>query len=296
MRIANHRLTDHWFGMSKDVGGALADLRFIVMHYTAGGSGIGSRDYMMKSPGEKGAAAGTNRYASAHLVVDRDGSLWQIVPFNRKARHAGTSQWKGLSLLNRYSIGIEIANYGWLDRQGDGSYRRSDTPRFDAGDVTIGPMPSGTDVKGWENYPSVQLHTVEQVTEVLLGKYPSIVEVVGHQEISPGRKFDPGPAFPMERFRNLVDGRGPGALGNVRGATERPALRYRTITSLNIRGGPGPEFALLDASPLPTGTRLVAIDEQPPWIFVRLGGDGPDEFESDEGVKGWVHGRYVQLV
>lgn len=294
MRIVKHRLADHWFGMSKDIGGALTDLRFIVMHYTAAGSGAVSRDYMMKSPTEKGAKSGTKRYASAHVVVDRDGTPWQIVPLNRKARHAGRSQWRGLESLNSYSIGIEIANYGWLDPQGDGSYKRSDTPRFAAGDVTISSMPGGTEVKGWENYPAVQLDAVQHVTESLLAKYPSIIEVVGHQDISPGRKFDPGPAFPMQRFRNLVDGRGAGALENERSVIQRPEPSYTTTARLNIRAGPGLDCEPLDVSPLPTGTSVIAIDEQPPWIFVSL----TDTIESRiaEEVKGWVHSRYLRLL
>lgn len=294
MRIVRHRLAEHWFGLSKDVGGALTDRRFIVMHYTAAGSGAASRDYMMKSPAEKGAASGTRRYASAHVVVDRDGTLWQIAPFDRKARHAGRSRWKGLESLNSYSIGIEIANFGWLDPQGDGSYKRPDTPRFAARDVMIGPMPGGTEVKGWENYAAAQLDTVERVTEALLGKYPSIIEVVGHQHISPGRKFDPGPAFPMQRFRNLVDGRGTGALETERSAIERPELRYTTTARLNIRGGPGLKYETLDVSPLPIGTSLNAIDEQPPWIFVGLA-ERSESREADD-VKGWVHRRYLQLI
>ena len=176
--------------MSKDIGGELHAPRFIVMHYTAGGSGVASRDYMLKSPTQKQRLTGAagKVYGSAHIVIDRDGSVWQIVPFNRKARHAGRSSWRGLESLNRYAIGIEIANYGWLNQQGDGSYKRSDTPRFDAGQVTVAPMPSGSAVMGWENYPTAQLEAIERVSRGLLAAYPSIGEILGHQEIAPGRK------------------------------------------------------------------------------------------------------------
>lgn len=289
-KIKNHRFTDFWFGRSKDVGGPLTDLRFIVMHYTAGGSGAASRDYMMKSPSEKARVLGASKkvYASAHIVVDRDGTVWQIVPFNLKARHAGTSQWKGLTSLNRYAIGIEIANYGWLDKQGDGSYKRSDTPRFQAENVTIAPMPNGTEIKGWENYASEQLDAVERVTRALLDKYPSISQVLGHQEIAPRRKFDPGPAFPMQGFRNLLDNRGLGALENERGVEERPPERFVTTTRLNIRGGPGNEFERLAESPLPHGTELVKQDEEGVWYMVSLA--------DDPTISGWVHSRYTKLV
>lgn len=290
MRIRNHRFVDHWFELSKDVGSALDDPRFIVMHYTAGGAGSASRDYMLKSPTEKQKLLRANAkvYASAHLVVDRDGSAWQIIPFNRKGRHAGISRWRGLDSLNQCSIGIEIANYGWLDQRGDGSFGRSDTPRFAASEVTLGTMPGGSEAKGWEPYAAEQLDTVEQLTRALLGQYPSITEVVGHQDISPGRKFDPGPAFPMQRFRNLVDGRGSGALDNERNVHERGPERYVTGVSLNIRGGPGTGFDTLDASPLPLGTEVTKLYEEDSWYFVQL--------VSDDSIRGWVHGRYVRLL
>jgi len=290
MRIKNHKLVGYWYRMSRDVGTELDALRFIVMHYTAGGSGAASRDYMLKSPTQKQRILGSSRkvYASAHVVVDRDGSVWQIVPFDRKARHAGRSSWKGLESLNRYSVGIEIANYGWLDEQGDGSYKRSDTPRFDAKDVTVAPMPSGTRMMGWENYPKPQLDAAERVTRALLASYPSIGEVLGHEEIAPGRKFDPGPAFPLQCFCNLVDSRGIGALEGETDEGERPPDRYVPTTRLNIRGGPGIEYEKLDESPLKPGTVLEHLEDRGVWMKVRL--------EDADGVVGWAHRDYLRII
>lgn len=289
MRIRNYKLVGHWHRMSRDVGGELDELRFVVMHYTAGGSGAASRDYMLKSPTQKQKLLGAGRkiYASAHVIVDRDGSVWQIVPFNRKARHAGRSSWKGLQSLNRCSIGIEIANYGWLDPQGDGSYKRPDTPRFAAEDVVVAPMPSETREMGWENYTESQLEAVAEVTRALVYAYPSISEVLGHQEIAPGRKFDPGPAFPMQCFRNLLDDRGIGALEGEPDEREPAPERYETTTRLNIRGGAGVEFEKLDVSPLAPGTVVEYQDRDGPWTKVSV--DGTD-------IIGWVHSGYLRLV
>lgn len=290
VRVKKDKLVGHWYRRSADIGAEMAPPRFVVMHYTAGGSGAASRDYMLKSPTQKQRLLGSASkiYASAHVVVDRDGSVWQIVPFDRMARHAGRSSWKGLESLNRYSIGIEIANYGWLDRQGDGSYKRSDTPRFEAKNVTVAPMPSGKRIMGWENYPSIQLEAVERVTRALVTAYTSITEIVGHQEIAPGRKFDPGPAFPMEYFRNLIDGRGTGAVDDESGYVERPRERYMATTRLNIRGGPGLEYEKLDESPLATGTALEYLDDEGVWTKVRL--------VDADAVIGWVHGGYLRIV
>lgn len=289
MHIRKHKLVDEWFGRSKDIGGTLDHCRFIILHYTAGGSGKSSRDYMMKSPTQKGGGRGKKIYASAHCVVDRDGSTWQIVPFNLKARHAGTSHWKGLRSLNQYSVGIEIANYGWLNQQGDGRYsRQGQTPVFKPQDVIIGAMPGSSDIRGWEPYPEAQLLAVEELVSTLLDKYPGITEVLGHQEISPGRKFDPGPAFPMQRFRNLLDNRGFGAMERTSAAAEPPQDRLTTNANLNIREGAGTRFEKLPESPLPFGTELILLDTSGVWDFVQVA-DKP-------AIKGWVHSGYVTLL
>ena len=287
MEITHHKFNDYWFKASEDMGGELTDLKFIVMHYTAGGSGEASRDYMLNSPTEKQKIKNSPKkvYASAHLVIDRDGSIWQIVPFNHKARHAGESTWRGLESINRYSIGIEIANYGWLNKYGDGSYGRSDTPRFAANDVTIGRMPNSTETKAWENYTLAQLDAVEQVTQALLNHYPSIREVIGHSEISPSRKFDPGPAFPIQRYRNLLDNRAMGALNE---GTESSPEKYVTTVTVNFRSGPGNDWDVIEQSPLPANTPLIKKDEQGIWYFVQL--------ENNPNIHGWIHGRYARIV
>jgi N-acetylmuramoyl-L-alanine amidase len=289
MKIKNHRLVEHWYQRSKDAGGALNGLRFIVLHYTAGGAAEDSRDYMLKSPAQKQAIARSNTkvYASAHVIVGRDGAIWQIVPFNLKARHAGTSRWKGLTSLNQYSIGIEIANYGWLNEQGDGTYKRPGTPRFEAKDVTVARMPGSTQVKGWENYTERQLDAVEHVARSLLGHYATLREILGHEEISPGRKFDPGPAFPLQRFKNLAESRGIGALERERGVAEPEPERFLVTTRLNIRGGPGIEHEPLEISPLAAGTKVVKLDHEGAWYFVCR--------SDDDALRGWVHSRYLEL-
>lgn len=291
MRFRNHRLVDHWYQASRDVDGPLRDPRFIVMHYTAGGSGSSSRDYMLLSPTQKKKRLNSNKkvYASAHVIIDRDGTIWQIVPFNRVARHAGLSSWRGLNNLNRHAIGIELANWGWLRRQADGSYGRSEdhTPDLPPARISLGAMPGTNTVMGWENYTAAQIKAAESIVRGLLGKYPSLIEVVGHQDISPRRKFDPGPAFPLQRFRNLISGRGFGARDSNDQDNEQHS-RFATTARLNIRGGPGIQYEKLDISPLAIDTGLIKLDEEGEWYFVQL--------DSNESVHGWVHRRYTRLI
>lgn len=81
---------------------------YIVMHYTAGPTAKAAVNTL------------TNKSAkvSAHLVIGRDGSIFQLVPFNKVAWHAGVSSWEGRTSLNMYSIGIELDNNGRLTRKG----------------------------------------------------------------------------------------------------------------------------------------------------------------------------------
>lgn len=103
---------------------------------------------------------------SAHLLVARGGGVTQYVPFHKRAWHAGESSWRGRPGCNDYAIGIEL---------------------------------EGTDDRPYTN---VQYTSLRAVTAALLARYPrlSLDAIVGHQEISPGRKTDPGPAFDWRRY------------------------------------------------------------------------------------------------
>jgi AmpD protein len=110
---------------------------------------------------------------SAHLLIRRDGSVIQFVPFTERAWHAGESCFRGKHRCNDYSIGIELEG-------------EDETPYDD------------------RQYPVLQA-----VINALCAAYPGLSarEVAGHSDIAPGRKTDPGPAF--DWFR-LYDGLGPG--------------------------------------------------------------------------------------
>ncbi|MFC4656082.1 MULTISPECIES: 1,6-anhydro-N-acetylmuramyl-L-alanine amidase AmpD [Rheinheimera] len=107
---------------------------------------------------------------SAHLVIFRDGSVHQYVPFNKRAWHAGQSEFQGHENCNDYSIGIEL---------------------------------EGTEQ---EPYTEAQYQSLIQVTALLCRFYPAITaeRIVGHQQIAPGRKTDPGPSFDWERYLHAV--------------------------------------------------------------------------------------------
>lgn len=169
----------------------------LVMHYTSGGTALSSANWF-RSPANPGS--------SAHLVIDRDGSLIQCVDLRRIAWHAGVSQWKGRRNLNSVAIGIELANWGALQRAGKGwaSYtgQRIADPLLA---IHRNGNPDGSHAPiGWERFPPVQIAAAVAVARALFAALPSLREIVGHDDIAPGRKADPGPAFDMASFHKAV--------------------------------------------------------------------------------------------
>ncbi|MDH3987487.1 MAG: 1,6-anhydro-N-acetylmuramyl-L-alanine amidase AmpD [Gammaproteobacteria bacterium] len=109
---------------------------------------------------------------SSHLLVRRDGELIQFVPFERRAWHAGLSQFRGRSCCNDYSIGIELEG-------------TDDTP-----------------------YTDEQYKQLVAIIQAIIATYPKISarRIAGHCDVAPGRKTDPGPAF---NWLRLYDGLRP---------------------------------------------------------------------------------------
>lgn len=162
--------------------------RFLVIHFTAGASAESSISFW-KTPAAKGA--------SAHLVIDRDGTVYQCRPFNVTCGHAGKSKWTDPNTgrefigLNSCSIGIELAN-------GGSSYP---TKFSKLKPVTARHKNGGPELQ-WEAYTPEQIAACEAVSKALVARY-KLDDVVGHEDIAPDRKSDPGPAFPMRTLRAL---------------------------------------------------------------------------------------------
>lgn len=156
--------------------------RFLVIHFTSGATAESSINFW-KQPAAKGA--------SAHIVIDRDGTVYQCRPFNVTAGHAGVSEWKGFKNLNSCSIGIELANAG------DNVALALKWSKFDP--VTA-KHKNGGPAQKWEAYPPAQLAACEEIAKALVARY-KLDDVVGHEDIAPSRKNDPGPAFPMAALR-----------------------------------------------------------------------------------------------
>ena len=107
---------------------------------------------------------------SAHCFVDRQGTVTQFVDFKHRAWHAGVSSFQGRQRCNDFSIGIEL---------------------------------EGTDT---EAFTDAQYLSLVQLAKNIIEQYPQITlgRIVGHSDIAPGRKTDPGEAFDWCRFRRLL--------------------------------------------------------------------------------------------
>lgn len=108
---------------------------------------------------------------SAHACIFRDGGITQYVPFHRRAWHAGDSSFEGRSRCNDFSIGIEL--------------------------------------EGGDSHPftDAQYRSLGRVSDALLRAYPTLSRqrIVGHADIAPARKTDPGPHFDWPRFLAEVE-------------------------------------------------------------------------------------------
>jgi AmpD protein len=108
---------------------------------------------------------------SSHLLIDRKGQITQFVPFHKRAWHAGLSEFKGRTDCNDFSIGIELEGADHIP------------------------------------YTEVQYDILAAVTRQIFSAYPliDVDRIVGHNDIAPGRKTDPGPAFDWQKFRQLLE-------------------------------------------------------------------------------------------
>jgi N-acetylmuramoyl-L-alanine amidase len=202
--ITNNKFDDVRQIETPNKGGAFKKLSYLVMHYTAGPSLEGTiRTFSDPA-----------REVSAHLVIDRDGTVVQMVPFDRVAWHAGPSSWKPagslvpLKSLNFYAIGIEMVNAGPLTKTQGGKFLSWWGGEIAASEVVeVDPsLPASFGKRYWHRFPEEQVSVAIDVARTLVDTY-RLKDVLGHSDIAPGRKTDPGPAFPMSNFKSVLFGR-----------------------------------------------------------------------------------------
>ncbi len=180
-------------GSTPNRGGSFATggPRFLLLHGT-GTADLASTVSWLSNPQAR---------ASAHVVIGRDGSVVQLLPFGAVAFHVGTgSRIEGVA--NGTAIGIEMVNVGRLQPDGSGGLRGLGGLGYRVPTAETFTDPAGA---RWQDFTPAQVQRAVEIGKLLAARYP-IAAVYGHHETHPGRKVDPGPALPLERMRREILG------------------------------------------------------------------------------------------
>ena len=169
---------------------------------------------------------------SAHYLIEEDGTIWRLVDEARRAWHAGKASWAGAADINGRSVGIELANPGHEH--------------------------------GYRPFPEPQLAALEALGRDIIGRHEiPPARVLGHSDVAPQRKQDPGELFPWERMARAGIGFWPDFAANARprrgiGAAQQALARIGYAT---------PQTGILDAE-----TRAVLAAFQRHWRPARCDG------------------------
>jgi len=184
----------------------------LVLHYTGMQSARAALDRLCDAAAR----------VSSHYLVEEDGAVWRLVPEERRAWHAGISYWRGETVLNTVSIGVEIVNPGheW----------------------------------GYRAFPEAQMQAVEALCRDILARRPIPAHrIVGHSDIAPTRKSDPGELFDWPRLARAGIGLWPAPAAELRrrrgrgvGVVERAAA-LADLARIGYQVEPGNEAPALAA-------------------------------------------------
>ncbi|MEL6363634.1 MAG: N-acetylmuramoyl-L-alanine amidase [Pseudomonadota bacterium] len=135
-------------------------VEYVVLHYTGMKTGADALE-RLRDPAAK---------VSAHYMIEEDGRLFRLVPDGKRAWHAGVSYWRGERDMNAVSIGIELVNPGH---------------EF-----------------GYRPFPERQIDRLVGLLKDLFARHPRLTpeRVIGHSDVAPARKTDPGELFPWDRL------------------------------------------------------------------------------------------------
>ena len=251
-------------GMDRD-SGKLVDPDIIVLHYTA----------TLNVESDIRTLFESDKTVSVHFVVDLNGDIYQLMPLDRIAWHAGKSHFKGRKGINKYSIGIEIVNPGYVNQTADDKFRTWYGKSVSADKVEKHQHKNESFSRFWHIYTEEQIDSVMQLCQSIKDNYP-IQYILGHDDVSPGRKIDPGPALPMDKIRNTIFGdrkkeEDPNDLG----------IGYVNVPKLNIR-----DEGSIDASkvalPLEMNKEVDIMEEKNGWYKV------------ETKISGWVSSKYIK--
>ena len=283
-RVKRHRLSGVPYVPTRHLGGAI-EPSLVVVHDTAGpldpGSSVG---WLRANPAK----------VSAHVVIERDGGITQLAPLNRRANHAGRSHYHGREWCNGFAVGIELVNPGrmGLSTQGGRTWARSWWGAlYDPEEHGIVEAETPQHGRGWwMPHTPEQIAAVVQVAIAVADAYP-VRDLVPHWYVSPGRKIDTNPLFPLDEVRAVVLGREAAAEGMADEASEVVMGEAAVVVevpggeALNLRRWPSFNPNVLAA--IPSGVQVPVVRRGEfggrSWLKVIYGGQ-----------EGWIVERYTR--
>tara|TARA_R110002073_G_scaffold86115_8_gene204729 strand:- start:5303 stop:6031 length:729 start_codon:yes stop_codon:yes gene_type:complete len=166
--------------------------RYLVLHYTGMASG-GEALARLSDP---------KAQVSAHYLIEEDGRLFKLVEENKRAWHAGVSSWEGEADINGHSIGIELVNPG------------HDSPGY---------------IGDYRPFPERQMAALIPLCQDIIARHDiKPWHVLGHSDVAPGRKIDPGELFDWPRLAKAGVGLWPDE-GGVTGQWEEAATMQKML-------------------------------------------------------------------
>ncbi|UTW06036.1 N-acetylmuramoyl-L-alanine amidase [Pseudomonas benzenivorans] len=142
--------------------GQSSRVQYIILHYTSTGL---ARSLRLLTQGD---------VSSHYLIGDAPATIYRLVDEDRRAWHVGDSQWRGRTWLNASTIGIELVNHGYAE---------------------------GPDGRTWEAYPPAQIDALIALLKDIMQRHDLAPgSILGHSDVAPQRKVDPGPLFPWRRL------------------------------------------------------------------------------------------------
>jgi N-acetylmuramoyl-L-alanine amidase len=199
MKIINHKVEGLAFKQAHHVGGEITP-SIVILHDTAGRLEAGNSAAYL--------ASNNTGKVSVHFVVERDGSITQLVPTNRRANHAGQSSFQGREWCNGFSIGIEIVNPGKMTGSAYSARAWWGEVFSDGSGAELEEIETAEHGEGvWMAYTEAQIDALVALLEVLFRDIPTLTDITTHWYVSPGRKVDTNPLFPLEHIRARILGR-----------------------------------------------------------------------------------------
>ncbi len=225
--------------------------RFVIIHFTTG-TNMMQTIHTFLNP-ETGV--------SSHLLVGRAGRVVQFVPFDKIAFHAGLSTWEGERDLNRFAIGIEVDNAGFLRKTAKGFKARKKIIPVEQ--VRFKKHWKESFERPWQTFTDEQVQVVQKIVAALIEKYPSIHEILGHDMVNLINRLDPGPIYPLGELREAILGDAQQAIVASQTTGECPIYE-------NFGNQPPHQVPHPDLGELPKNSTVRVREVHDKWSLVKV--------------------------